>query len=352
MIPRFLVKTKLLSLNTTHLSIISISVLFRRLVVAAYPSGDMSYNVSQKTLRLCGLCVFYLIYLFIGAAIFSAIEYSNEKGLIEQLKTKRHQFLQQNKKCLNDSELEAFIARIIQANSRGISAIDNLRVEPNWSFGQAVFFSGTVLTTIGYGHVSPLSPVGKIFCIIFALFGIPLTLVMISACVERLLIVSNNIYERMKKMDIFLATNTTTNMSLLTYTHLWFVFTFVLVLFFLVPAAVFSSIEPDWGYLDALYYCFISLTTIGLGDFIPGDHEHQSFKTIYKIGTTFYLITGIMFVMLLLNVVTQIPQLNLAKLFSLQIDSADPERQLLAEVSTNTATYSRHMEDKIDRPEF
>ena len=45
--------------------------------------------------------------------------------------------------------MEAFITKIIEANNRGISAITNLTVEPNWSFGQAVFFSGTVLTTIG-----------------------------------------------------------------------------------------------------------------------------------------------------------------------------------------------------------
>jgi potassium channel subfamily K protein 1 len=177
--------------------------------------------------------------------------------------------------------------KIVAANNRGISAITNLTVEPNWSFGQAVFFSGTVLTTIGYGHVSPLSPSGKVFCILYALVGIPMTLVMISACVERLLLVTNQLYEYMKRSRIFLNKMTgMVNMQLLTYTHLAVVFAFVLVAFFLLPAAVFSSVEPNWNYLDAIYYCFISLSTIGLGDYIPGDNYEQPYRVFYKIATT------------------------------------------------------------------
>ena len=164
-----------------------------------------------------------------------------------------------------DTELEDFISHIIQAKNRGISLITNLTVEPNWSFGQAVFFSGTVLTTIGYGHVSPLSTGGKIFCIIYAMFGIPMTLIMISACVERLLLLTNWIYDSMKRMRCFVNSFNMINLQLLTYTHLAVVFLFILTTFFLIPAAIFSSIEPDWDYLDGLYYCFISLSTIGLG---------------------------------------------------------------------------------------
>jgi potassium channel subfamily K member 1 len=161
--------------------------------------------------------------------------------------------------------LEAFIARIVAANSRGISAIENLTVEPNWSYGQAVFFSGTVLTTIGYGHVSPLSPSGKVFCILYALFGIPMTLILISACVERLLILTNKLYDSMKQTRVFANSLNVVNLQLLTYTHLAMVFFIVFIAFFIIPAAIFSSVEKDWDYLDALYYCFISLTTIGLG---------------------------------------------------------------------------------------
>lgn len=130
-----------------------------------------------------------------------------------------------------------------------------------------MFFSGTVLTTIGYGHVSPLSPGGKIFCIFYALFGIPITLVMISACVERLLIATNHIYNQMRKSRFFVqqSDRSSVNYKLLTYTHLALIAIFVFVMFFLIPAAIFSFVENEWNYLDGLYYCFISLSTIGLG---------------------------------------------------------------------------------------
>ena len=56
-----------------------------------------------------------------------------------------------------------------------------------------------------------------------------------------------------------------------------------------------------------------------------------------------------MFVMLLLTVIAQIPQLNMSKLFSLELnDSHDPERQLLAggcNVANNSPKYSRQVDD-------
>ncbi|CAH1975815.1 unnamed protein product [Acanthoscelides obtectus] len=73
---------------------------------------------------------------------------------------------------ISDEALEDLISEIVRASNRGVSAIRNATGEPNWS----------------YGHVTPLSRSGKIFCIVYAVVGIPLTLVLLSALVERLLI--------------------------------------------------------------------------------------------------------------------------------------------------------------------
>lgn len=64
----------------------------------------MNCKINKSTIRIFGLCAFYLLYLFIGAAIFSSIEYSNEREIIENLKAKRQEFLQNHKKCLNGKQ--------------------------------------------------------------------------------------------------------------------------------------------------------------------------------------------------------------------------------------------------------
>ncbi len=133
----------------------------------------------------------------------------------------------------------------------------------------------------GYGHVTPLSEGGKIFCIVYALIGIPMTLMLLTALVDRLMVPTTWLlrYLNAKLGHLYQPFN-------IRVFHLLAIATLLVVCFFLVPAGVFNLLEPDWNYLDSIYYCFISLTTIGLGDYIPGDSPNQPLRPLYKIGTT------------------------------------------------------------------
>ncbi|KAG1651852.1 Potassium channel subfamily K member 1 [Nymphon striatum] len=178
----------------------------------------------------------------------------------------------------------------------------------------------------GYGHVTPLSEGGKLFCIVYALIGIPITLILLSAFVERLMVPSTKLLQYMNlKLGHY---HQAFNIRLL---HLFIVVVVIVIFFFLIPAAIFTQIEKSWNYLDSLYYCFISLTTIGLGDYIPGDNPDQSYRALYKVGATVFLFVGVTFMMAMLSVLADIPQLNVGLFFLLKSDEStnDPEKTRL-----------------------
>ncbi|XP_055911943.1 potassium channel subfamily K member 1-like [Eupeodes corollae] len=273
----------------------------------------------------------YAMYLVIGSLCFQAIEAPVARNATIDVLKRRSEFLLKYPQ-IYDNDLEDFLQAVITANDRGISPLRNSSNDLNWSFGQALFFSSTVVTTIGYGHVTPLSQTGKIFCMIYATIGIPLTLVLLSAVVERLLIPANWLLGTLNSKLGHLYQPF--NIRLL---HLSIIGALVAILFLAIPTTVFAYLEPEWDALDAFYYCFISLTTIGLGDYIPGDGIAPENRSLYKICITCYLVCGLIAMMLTLTVFYDIPQLNLGQLFTENING---ETEKLRLSGNNTTCYS------------
>ena len=104
--------------------------------------------MKRGDLRLLVLVIIFVLYLTIGAGIFSTIEGPRERREVAKLRQSRDEFLRKHP-CIADVDLEAFIVEITQANEMGISPLKNVSDVPSWGFGSAFFFAGTVVTTIG-----------------------------------------------------------------------------------------------------------------------------------------------------------------------------------------------------------
>lgn len=94
----------------------------------------------------------------------------------------------------------------------------------------------------------------------YALAGIPLGIVMFQSVGERLNSFVTFILKNLRKCFKFKSLE-------VSQTHLIMVTLHLSTLVFTAGAALFSYYE-NWSYIDSLYYCFITLTTIGFGDFV------------------------------------------------------------------------------------
>ncbi|XP_063243843.1 two pore potassium channel protein sup-9 isoform X3 [Bacillus rossius redtenbacheri] len=140
-----------------------------------------------------------------------------------------------------------------------------LKTEPHkagqqWKFAGAFYYATTVLTTIGYGHSTPNTVGGKLFTMCYAIVGIPLGLVMFQSIGERLNKFSSVVIRHVKRMLHCKDVNASE-------INLICVVTTLSSLTIAGGAAAFSRYE-GWTYFDSVYYCFITLTTIGFGDMV------------------------------------------------------------------------------------
>ncbi|OQV12778.1 putative Two pore potassium channel protein sup-9 [Hypsibius exemplaris] len=116
-----------------------------------------------------------------------------------------------------------------------------------------------------YGHSTPLTWSGKCFCMAYATTGIPLGLVMFQCIGERLNTFVAFVLKAIKKCLRFRNTEAS-------QTDLIVVIGTMSSVVIFAGAAGFSYFE-GWGYFDAIYYCFITLSTIGFGDFVAMQKE-------------------------------------------------------------------------------
>ncbi|XP_064237432.1 potassium channel subfamily K member 6 [Aotus nancymaae] len=257
---------------------------------------------------LAGALAAYTAYLVLGALLVARLEGPHEARLRAELGTLRAQLLQRSP-CVAAPALDAFVERVLAAGRLGRIVLANASgsanaSDPAWDFASALFFASTLVTTVGYGYTTPLTDAGKAFSIAFALLGVPTTMLLLTASAQRLSLLLTH------APLSWLSVHWGWDPRRAARWHLVALLGVVVTICFLVPAVIFAHLEEAWSFLDAFYFCFISLSTIGLGDYVPGEAPGQPYRALYKVLVTVYLFLGLVAMVLVLQTFRHVSDLH------------------------------------------
>ena len=138
--------------------------------------------------------------------------------------------------------------------------MNKTKVRNKWKFYDSFYFSTVVLALVGYGHRVLVTTRAKIFCIFYAMLGIPMWLITFQSAGERLNALLGFILSKVKQ-SLHLKKTKITDGELLIMESV------LSIVILLIGACVFSKYE-DWSFFNSFYYGFITLTTIGFGDYV------------------------------------------------------------------------------------
>ncbi|XP_045492601.1 TWiK family of potassium channels protein 9 [Colias croceus] len=269
------------------------------LMGGAPPPSKWERYFPKAALSHVGLFVALMLYTAGGGLVFRALEYPAEMAKQEyvrdRLLTERWNLIRVvsdfnfngtevvSMEKLLSAQLSIYEKVLEEASGSGL-ALEIERnfppLEEKWSILQAVFFSSTVLTTIGYGNIVPETFWGRLFCIIYALVGIPLTLTVIAdlgrVFATFVSVIAKHLPEMPKWCNRVSEANPAGQRSLYAFWAVGFLFVYLSA-----GAGLFKMWEDDWTFYDGFYFCFITMTTIGFGDLVPKRPKYMLLCTLY-----------------------------------------------------------------------
>ncbi|KAJ8014869.1 hypothetical protein DPEC_G00020250 [Dallia pectoralis] len=235
---------------------------------------------------LLALLAGVMLYLVMGALIFQTMEGPEERKAYGNLLNVTQIFLQSHD-CVNTQNLSNLIKRVAEAVETGLDVKSNsTNFTSRWDLASGFFFCGTIITTIGFGNLSPKTGLGRLFCVCYALVGIPMFGFLLAGVGDHMGTMLRKAVGNME--TLFLKRQVSP-----TYVRVMSAVLSILIgclIFLAVPTLVFCKLE-EWSLLEALYFVVITLTTVGFGDFVPGANGKNG--DLFKPLVWFWIVFGL-----------------------------------------------------------
>ncbi|XP_075165315.1 uncharacterized protein LOC142237788 isoform X1 [Haematobia irritans] len=273
-----------------------------------------------------------------------------KRDFVDHLWSNSHRMREEDWKTLARQKLRKFEEELHAMGAMGIRYFPGQR---SWNFVNCILYCWTVITTIGYGHITPKTTLGQSLTIAYAIIGIPIFLILLAdfgklftriikfmwGYVRRLyytgtcrkirkqqqvrdamngvsmvydvairrpsqffgIAAESDVESQMSDVNRSSHPETPTSPYPETIVvddefNLPISLASLLLITYILVGAFVYHIWEDWTYMESFYFVFISMSTIGFGDLVP-DHP------IFMMSSIIYLVFGLALTSMFINVV-------------------------------------------------
>ncbi|EFN81076.1 potassium channel subfamily K member 13 [Harpegnathos saltator] len=286
-------------------------------------------GLAEDNARFILLAVVLVAYMLAGAVLFQRLESDLEIRQATEFWRVYHAFRRHH---LRGSPLALQRLHELLYAYGNASAIGIINKRRRWDFPGSFHFVGTIVSTIGYGSTAPQTTAGKAAVVLYGFFGCSGGILFFNLFLERIITFLAWILRcwhvrRLKKLrrstlasrrvsksssaqkpslpDILDDDDDDDNVDLDQWKpSVYWVMLYLSVTSCIIAccaAALYAPLE-GWDYFDALYFAFVSFTTIGFGDYVSTQKPSYPYVHWYRFANFVFLLVGCCCIYSLLNV--------------------------------------------------